>query len=247
MEPVELPAATGGNGNLTYTLTPVLPSGLGFDPETRMLSGAPMEIGVPQAYEYVVTDSDPLNPDFATLIFFIEVIVSSTDKAVLKDILAAQGRSVLTGATNVIGQRFRASAAVPDHHDGTTAALNLFVGILAGSGMTDAGGVSPTAGNTTFGAMSAGGMQAVRPGLQQGENPGISNHRDGVRFGDAIKGRSLAFTLSPGSGASGFAKQIRWTLWSAADAQRFEGDSGGAGPIRWEHGFGLPWCRRTLD
>ena len=36
-----LPVATGGNGVITYALTPVTPAGLTFTPATRVLTGTP--------------------------------------------------------------------------------------------------------------------------------------------------------------------------------------------------------------
>ena len=41
IEPAVLPAASGGDGTLTYALSPALPSGLSFDAATRTLSGTP--------------------------------------------------------------------------------------------------------------------------------------------------------------------------------------------------------------
>ena len=38
---ITLPAASGGNAPITYTLTPALPDGLTFDAATRVLSGTP--------------------------------------------------------------------------------------------------------------------------------------------------------------------------------------------------------------
>ena len=54
--PVQLPAATGGNGDLTYTVTPI-PPGLNFDPATRTVSGMPVAVG---SYDltYSATDED---------------------------------------------------------------------------------------------------------------------------------------------------------------------------------------------
>ena len=52
IEPAGLPAATGGNGALTYTLTPALPAGLTFDPATRVLSGTPTAASAAQPYTY---------------------------------------------------------------------------------------------------------------------------------------------------------------------------------------------------
>ena len=64
-----LPAATSGDGELTYTLSPDLPAGLTFDPETRLLSGIPTVAQPATLYTYTVTDSDTEDPDSASLTF----------------------------------------------------------------------------------------------------------------------------------------------------------------------------------
>ena len=51
-----LPAGSGGNGELTYSLTPLVP-GLSFDPVTRRLTGTPTAAG-DYAMTYSVTDAD---------------------------------------------------------------------------------------------------------------------------------------------------------------------------------------------
>ena len=56
IEPVTLPAVTGGTGSLTYSLSPELPAGLTFDAETRTLSGTPTAIAAATVYTYTVTD-----------------------------------------------------------------------------------------------------------------------------------------------------------------------------------------------
>ena len=68
-----LPAATGGDGTLTYSLTPALPANLRFDPATRLLSGTPPPEGSAPAattYTYTATDEDG---DPATLTFTITI------------------------------------------------------------------------------------------------------------------------------------------------------------------------------
>ena len=56
--PVTLPGATGGNGSLTYALSPSPPVGVTFSPSTRTLSGTPTTTQTVTEYTYTVTDSD---------------------------------------------------------------------------------------------------------------------------------------------------------------------------------------------
>ncbi|MCZ0952811.1 MAG: putative Ig domain-containing protein [Rhodospirillaceae bacterium] len=67
-----LPEATGGNGTLTYSLSPEVP-GLSFDDTTRRLSGTPSAAGT-HAMTYTVTDEDG---DTDTLGFTITVSAGS--------------------------------------------------------------------------------------------------------------------------------------------------------------------------
>lgn len=68
-----LPAATGGNGELSYTLQPTIP-GLTFDPAARTLSGTPATVG-PYSMTYRVVDADENteDTDAAALSFTITV------------------------------------------------------------------------------------------------------------------------------------------------------------------------------
>ena len=70
IEPLTLPAAVGGDGPLTYTLTPTLPSGLRFDPADRRISGAPEVTGAPKTFTLTATDGDG---DEAELSFVVTV------------------------------------------------------------------------------------------------------------------------------------------------------------------------------
>ena len=56
--PDTLPAASGGDGALTYALTPALPPGLAFAPATRVLSGTPTEARERTVYTLTATDED---------------------------------------------------------------------------------------------------------------------------------------------------------------------------------------------
>ena len=74
MTPVTLPIANGGNGRLSYTITPALPTGLSFNPLTRAISGEPTATSTATTYTYTVTDSDATNSDTDTITFRIEVV-----------------------------------------------------------------------------------------------------------------------------------------------------------------------------
>ncbi len=70
---LQLPAATGGNAPLTYSLTPALPTGLTFDATARTVTGTPTATLGKTQFTYTVTDGDG---DTATLTFDIEVAAS---------------------------------------------------------------------------------------------------------------------------------------------------------------------------
>ena len=55
--PITLPAATGGNGPIIYTL-PALPAGLTFDAATGVISGTPESVVAVMDYTYTAADSD---------------------------------------------------------------------------------------------------------------------------------------------------------------------------------------------
>ena len=68
---LQLPAASGGNSPLTYTVTPALPAGLTFAATTRQLTGTPTTATGATTYTYTVTDADQ---DTATLTFALTVV-----------------------------------------------------------------------------------------------------------------------------------------------------------------------------
>ena len=72
IEPYILPAATGGIGDKTYSVSATLPAGLVFDAETRTLSGTPLTAG-DATVVYTVIDSapDPVNTAVLSLTFEI--------------------------------------------------------------------------------------------------------------------------------------------------------------------------------
>ena len=65
-----LPRATGGDGTLSYALTPTLPAGLALDAGRRAISGTPRTAARRTTYAWTATDEDG---DTATVRFAIEV------------------------------------------------------------------------------------------------------------------------------------------------------------------------------
>ncbi len=76
MTSVTLPAATGGNGDLSYTITPALPEGLSLS-DDRVLSGTPTGTSANTTYTYTVSDGDDFTTDTDTITFTITVDVDS--------------------------------------------------------------------------------------------------------------------------------------------------------------------------
>ena len=92
-----LPEATGGDGALTYTISPELPAGLVFDTATRLLSGTPAAPQPETLYTYSATDNDATNPDTASLTFTITVqpdLVPSFEQASIPDKIYERGLAI---------------------------------------------------------------------------------------------------------------------------------------------------------
>ena len=71
-----LPAATGGNGDLSYELTPTLPAGVTLDVTTRTLSGAPTAATDATTYTWRVKDDDSNEEDSDTAALTFTLTVS---------------------------------------------------------------------------------------------------------------------------------------------------------------------------
>ena len=80
MTTLSLPAASGGNGQLSYSLSPALPKGLVFDAEARTISGAPTATAASATYTYTVADTDNTtgSGDEASLTFTLAVAAKNT-------------------------------------------------------------------------------------------------------------------------------------------------------------------------
>ena len=70
-----LPAASGGNTPLAYTLSPALPAGLTFTAATRTIAGTPSAVAASATYTLTATDTDG---DTDTLEFTIETFQSGS-------------------------------------------------------------------------------------------------------------------------------------------------------------------------
>ncbi len=87
MTPVTLPAATGGNRGVYYSLSPDLPAGLSAKQSTRVLSGTPTETQSATTYTYKAHDTDynTADGDAATLPTFTIAVVVDTAPAFADD------------------------------------------------------------------------------------------------------------------------------------------------------------------
>ncbi len=97
-----LPAATGGNGTTTYSLSPSLPDGLSFDASARTISGTPTATTTKATYYYTATDGT----DTAALSFGVEVT---------EGLVSAQGAKIQAGlswVTTPTDQKWQQGTAV---------------------------------------------------------------------------------------------------------------------------------------
>ena len=74
---LELPAASGGNGVLSYRLAPGLPAGLSFDAATRVIAGVPLaSMSAPRRYTLTVRDGDGATGAFDTDTLAFAIVVA---------------------------------------------------------------------------------------------------------------------------------------------------------------------------
>ncbi len=213
MAPVVLPAASGGNGALSYSVTsrPAGLAGLSFDPATRRLSGTPGSEGR-YVFVYRAEDADSNRgvSDTAELTFVVTVEpprIALLRTAVTRT-LAAVARRTLSSALSNIGARFAAS--------------------VPGTGLTLAGRRLPLAAAGTVGMDGAAGTCSGAP---RGHSPSAGTDvcvPAGMRSGGMTAEellRSSAFTLGPGAGAGSgeSGPAARWALWGRGDFGSFEG------------------------
>ena len=100
-----LPAATGGSGTVSYSISSALPPGLVFDPSTRILSGTPKAAQKAKEYTYEATDA---GGNTARLVFTIAVTAAPirlTDREALVALYKATGGANWTNNTNWLSDK----------------------------------------------------------------------------------------------------------------------------------------------
>ena len=128
-----LPEATGGNGTLSYALTPDLPTGLSLDSTTNTLSGAPTAVADAATYTWRVSDSDgnSEDADSATLTFSVTIgkgaLQTPANLALKADTLTATSFTVswdaVTNASRYTATATASGATVTGEVTGTEAAF----------------------------------------------------------------------------------------------------------------------------
>ena len=113
ISPLTLPAATGGDGTLTYSLAPSVP-GLSFNPATRQLTGTPTTAGT-YNMTYTVRDADG---DTSTLTFTVAITQMTTVDLVVASVTASDD-------TLEFGQSFDLRATVRNAGTGASTATSL--------------------------------------------------------------------------------------------------------------------------
>ena len=227
---LRLPQATGGDGRLTYTLTPrAVPSGLTLDPATRTLAGTPTAVRARTLYTWTVRDADG---DAARLAFPVEVVPGVRPHD-LRLVLAGVGRTLAADAVAVIGGRGEASAASGVQVTLGGQVLRLTTG---GSGVTEPG--ARPGGWQRVTAVAVGVAQALGVGI--GGEAAAARADGGVAAGTGAGLRRPAWQPVRGRPVSGkdllarsafelplrrpgAAGVPRWTLWGRGAASGFSG------------------------
>ena len=228
--PLELPAATGGAGAVTYALAPALSAGLMFDAASRTISGTPSVASAPVTYTYTASDASAGARAQVSLSFAIEVEVSEEEAALRRDALAAQGRALLSSVTGVIGERFRSRPAA--NGGGTQAAAGT-PGALGALGESVVSMMGTRAGWGYGGAAGGAALATgLRPHGHAGPGGGAVGSFSAAGSGAAWGGPTAAVGAATGwSGPTAVGSAGGWEGLSAVGA----GGPGGALP---ESGLG---------
>ena len=227
---VTLPAASGGDGELRYALTPDPPAGLRCDLVALTLVGMPMAVQAPTQYTWTVRDADG---DTAGLTFPLEVMpeVHGTDLGL---VLAGVGRTLATDVVDVLGGRFEAPPTDGAHVTLGGQVLRLTEG--------NVGDVEPEASQGTWQRVTGVVLDVARalgvniggePALPQRDAVRVPGHDDDLRRAslgqspvriESVSGKDLlarsAFEVPLSRTGAG---RPTWTLWGRGAASGFTG------------------------
>ncbi len=202
---VVLPAAAGGNGALTYSLTsdPAGLAGLTFDPVTRTLAGTPATMGS-WTFTYRAEDADQNRRDTDAAILTFAVTVDATTPArrrFLTRTLAVMGAQTLGSALDTLGDRFTDAGPA--------------------SGLT-VGGQPVTFGDA--GARTTPSPQPCADGLacDRDETARRAPEAPSPSLGQLLS--TSRFTLALGPDGPAGAGRPRWTLWGRGGTGAFAGE-----------------------
>ena len=106
---VTLPAATGADGSVEYSVSPELPAGVTFDSSTRVLSGMPRELSAPQTYTYTATAGGESVSLTFTLSVAEQRTVTERERETVTGTVAAVAAATVSNVTANIGSRFAAA------------------------------------------------------------------------------------------------------------------------------------------
>ena len=205
---VVLPEATGGDGAITYSLSPELPSDLTFDADSRAITDKPTKEFAKRKFTYKATDVDG---DTSELSFSITVRAAEEKERarVLSVVLASFGRTAATEAVDVIGERFVSSSS------------------LAGSPKLTLGGSSMTSFDSSSVAGAVDGVLGLSGGSDIELLEGLDREPVELR---RISGRDLfaqsEFSIPLSSSGDDMGGVMRgWTLWGSGAGSGFSGRS----------------------
>ena len=219
---VVLPAATGGNGALTYSLAsdPAGLAGLTFDPVARTLAGTPAAVGN-WTFTYRAEDADGnrAGAHAAELRFTVTVDDARTAQVrqQVRRTLAGVARRSLSSALDNIGARFAASVPAGGL---TLAGHAVPLGGTAGAGLTD----MADTGAERFCSPGSPGSPASPDGFGA-DLEGCAVVTRGMTAEELLHASAFSLTLGAagGSGTTGAPASPQWSVWARGDLGTFAG------------------------
>ncbi|MYC49688.1 MAG: autotransporter outer membrane beta-barrel domain-containing protein, partial [Synechococcus sp. SB0662_bin_14] len=193
-----LPAASGGDGVLTYRVTPSLPAGVSVDVATRRLRGAPLLPQEARSYRWTARDADG---DEAALTFSVTVSEDPKREGIreaTRRSLAELGRKAMTAALDTISARF---------------------GAVVGNGLSVAGQVVPLEAGSAAAVVGAEGAVAWQ---QHGSSLGALLGESAFSVKLAGPSGAVGSGDAPAEGGGPL-----WAVWGRGDLASFAGEGNG--------------------